>query len=134
MTLALLAAALLAGQGPDDPMTAGRLYDGCVRYAARAIGSANSGDEREIACEARAAGTMMRATAEAVTEEASGVRPGTRIFCLPESTSEEEEERPVGYLVAKAFITYVDAHPVARSEHADLVFERALAETWPCPR
>ena len=72
--------------------------------------------------------------AEAAMEEASGHRSGTRIFCPPESSSQEEEERAVGYPLAQAFIRYVDAHPAARNEDAGQVFERALAEKWPCPR
>jgi hypothetical protein len=142
MTLLLFTAALISLSQPglaalERPMTAGELYGDCVRYAARAVGTANSGDEREFVCEVKSVAVEVRIAAEAAMVEAGDDRSTTRTLCPPESTSEEEKEaanRPAGEPAARAFIAYVDAHPAARSEDADAVFERALTEAWPCPR
>ena len=58
-------------------------------------------------------------------------QPRPRRFCLPESglNAEGDTSAPL----AQAFIAYVDRNPASRDLAYDEVFQRALAEKWPCP-
>ncbi len=132
MAMVLLAAALLAAPPADGGMTAGQLYDGCGRYLAQ-IGSApNAEDAGAAACAIMADVQLLANATAVVTREMDGNEPDTRKFCMTEdSPGAEGDASPA---LVQVFILYVDAHPAARNEDAEEVFERALAEKWPCPR
>lgn len=130
MTLLLLVA-LLAPPAPDLPppdttMTAGQLYDGCARYAANS--SASSLLEGDAAICARTATVRLVAAAvEAAAQDAVG-GPDPRTACPPRSLLDSDDAIPL----ARLFIAYVDHNPASRGTNANEVFERALAEKWPC--
>jgi hypothetical protein len=137
MTLTLVAAALLAAPPSDVPpqepqMTAGQLYDGCVRYVAHANASPDTDDEGEPICAMKAATMLAVDAVEAAVREIDASQPDTRTFCLPDSISRADVDP--GVPLARVFIAYVDRNPASRSADADEIFDRALAEKWPCPR
>jgi len=69
--------------------------------------------------------------AEAAMEAAGEPQRRTRRFCLPENLLNAEDDN--GAVLARAFIAYVDRNPASRELDYDEVFQRALAEKWPCP-
>jgi hypothetical protein len=132
MSLILFAAALFAQPAPDDPATAGRLYDGCVRYVATASApAANSGDLGVAICAMTLATFAAQNAAEDATEggDRGGLPP--RAICVPDAVWQVDSD--TGLPFAQAFIAYVDAHPAVRGQNGEEVFRRALAEKWPCP-
>src|SRR5690349_21473065 len=82
VTFVLLATALLGLQPPDQPLTAGQLYAGCVRHLS-ATGPANPDDYAAIYCDATAAVEEAAADALAAVLEAGG-GPDERSSCPPE--------------------------------------------------
>jgi hypothetical protein len=133
MTPLLFTLALLtAPPAPEQPTTAGQLYDGCVSYAAQAATSSDRDLVGEVVCAAEVAMVMAVEAADAAMAGAEGRQSGTRRFCLPESLS--SAERDTGAPLVQAFIAYVDRNPASRELEYDEVFQRALAEKWPCPR
>jgi hypothetical protein len=132
MTPLLFALALLpAPPEPDQPRTAGQLYDGCVGYAAGLM-SSDGGDVGPVMCAAEIAMVQAAQAAEVAMESVDGSQPRTRRFCLPESllSTKSDTDAPL----VQAFIAYVDRNPASRNLDYDEVFQRALVEKWPCPR
>jgi len=132
MLLAWLALALPSPTVPDSPpaatpSTAGQMYDGCARFAARTAPGAPADDVNEAICAATAALLLVSVDAETAAQEVSG-GPDNRTVCPPAGDRDRD-----GPWLARVFTAYVDHHPSARDENADQVFQRALAEKWPCP-
>lgn len=137
MIIALLAAALLATPPQDapashPPMTAGQMYDGCVRYLAHPDRSPDDRDEGEMICALNAAIMLLSGAVDAAVQDMDPNQPDRRTFCLPESILEANGD--ANSPLARAFIDYVERNPASRDTDADAILERALAEKWPCPR
>jgi hypothetical protein len=133
VTPLLFALALLATPpAPGQPTTAGQLYAGCVRYASQGPASSDPDDVGAATCAVEVAMADAQAAAEAAMEAAGEPQRRTRRFCLPENLMNAEDGR--GAVLARAFIAYVDRNPASRDLDYDEVFQRALAEKWPCPR
>lgn len=129
MTPLLLATAFLALQPKEPPLTAGQLYDGCAQILAQGEPALPIRDRAQAACMAIAG--MDLAAADALRQVTDGqVSTTTGQFCLPDAIIEASGPAEL----QRAFIAYVDAHPAVRSEDGFEVFERALAEKWPCRR
>lgn len=124
MTLVLLTA-LLASQPSDQALTAGALYDGCVRHLA----APNTEDMAAVTCDIFAAAQRVVLEIMAAGQDAAGGQD-TRIACPPEAIMTGTEARPF----IETFVAYVERNPGVRHADASEIFDRALAEKWPCPR
>jgi hypothetical protein len=136
MNLALIAATLLAQSPPDvapsEPsLTAGQLYEGCVRYLAHADASPDTLDGEAAICAVTAAASLAsNAAARAVADV--DPQPALLTFCPPETIFQSMEDGETA-AAARIFVTYIDRNPASRTAGAGETLNHALVEAWPCP-